>query len=643
MKNKGFTLTEILAVIVILGILVAIATPVYFSISNNTKKNELQTKINYIKTKALKYAEEQGLENSTTIITATLIADGYITAEEYKDDEEYGVIPYISNPTDKKDNLACRIININMDGYEFTADVTSDENCDLINEENSLGKLGIRAFKYDGNKLGKELNIKDGEFEWSNTDVMLVVNPQYSDIVSARITQKGTTLEIGDNKLTDPSDGRRIDKAYSNTIVVSTDLILKESISVTVQTKTEVNNKTVVVKIDKENPYIKTSQYDGWTKEGKKASIIVGDGNGSGPKGIYVNKTSVRTGSETLQETGENGYVQISNIDNGAYYIWAVDNAGNISNSPHELIISNVDNVNPECKTFGNDKWTNQKVDVGFVCSDYESGCAKDASKFVKTIDKSMKTTNISIKKNVTFYDNMGNSVTCPKKAEANVYVDKTKPTLKLTAKSSVSSYNSTRFTITLTASDKDSGIKSVCIIPINNNKDPHKSTNCDWINVEASKIDEEHNQGPLTYTYNLEQEKGNHFDKKSETFKYYAYAMDTAGNISKEYSINYKVYEICDKKEIYDYGKWGDCDGCCGGKKTRTTYRRDKFFKEYKCSNGTDEDDCNDCCGGGGDDSCSGKTADQTDGHGTGPGHWGYMCNGQWHGGCNFAGDTAC
>ena len=48
MNNKGFTLTEIIAVIVILGLLFAIGTPVYFTISNNTKQKELNNKLEYL-------------------------------------------------------------------------------------------------------------------------------------------------------------------------------------------------------------------------------------------------------------------------------------------------------------------------------------------------------------------------------------------------------------------------------------------------------------------------------------------------------------------------------------------------------------------------------------------------------------------
>ncbi len=636
MKNKGFTLTEILAVIVILGILVAIATPVYFSISNNTKKNELQTKINYIKTKALKYAEEESLESSTTIIAATLIANGYISADKYIEDDEYEEIPYIENPVDKKDNLACRIINIDLDEHEYKVSIPGDNNCSLINSDEPTDKLGIRAFKYDGNKMGQELKLKDGKFEWTNTDVILVVNPEYPEIISTRITQRGNTIEVNDNKLTDPYEGRKITQTYSNVIVIDSNSVLKESINVSVQTKTNVNNKTVIVQIDKEESYVKSSKYEGWTKSGKTASVYVGDGYGSGPKGVYVTTSITRSGSETLNNTDENGFVQIANLEEGSYYIWALDNAGNISKSPYELTIVNVDGTNPECRTFGNDKWTTQNVDVGFACYDSDSGCAKDGSSYVKTIKKEMKTTKITIKKTVSFYDNMGNSVNCPKSATANVYIDKSKPTVKLSVKSSKSLYNSTSFTVTVTASDKFSGIKSVCIIPIYNSKDPHKASNCTWIDVEDSRIDSEHNEGPKTYSYTISQNRGNHTDGKKETFKYYAYAKDMVGNISAEKSISYRVYEVCDQTEIYDYGSWGDCDNSCGGKKTRTIYTIDKYFKDYKCANGIEEnkDDCNYGCGGGGGTDTGGSCI-------IGPSwnstyeiiNYGCMCNGVWNG----------
>lgn len=56
--NKGFTLVELIAVIVILGLLVIITTPAYNSISNNIKKSNYESKKSTIKAITLSYVEK---------------------------------------------------------------------------------------------------------------------------------------------------------------------------------------------------------------------------------------------------------------------------------------------------------------------------------------------------------------------------------------------------------------------------------------------------------------------------------------------------------------------------------------------------------------------------------------------------------
>ena len=102
MKSRGFTLTEILAVIVILAILVGIGTPVYYTISNNTRNNEYKTKKDYLKAQAIKYAEENNIEINKTITASTLVQAGFVVADDYveEDGEE---IPFITNPVDSEE------------------------------------------------------------------------------------------------------------------------------------------------------------------------------------------------------------------------------------------------------------------------------------------------------------------------------------------------------------------------------------------------------------------------------------------------------------------------------------------------------------------------------------------------------------
>lgn len=61
MKNKGFTLVELLAVIVILGILITIAVPSILGVSKNVKEKSYTTKISIIESAGVSYGEKNYL------------------------------------------------------------------------------------------------------------------------------------------------------------------------------------------------------------------------------------------------------------------------------------------------------------------------------------------------------------------------------------------------------------------------------------------------------------------------------------------------------------------------------------------------------------------------------------------------------
>lgn len=120
MKNKsGFTLVELLAVIVILAILVSIAVPSTISISNKLKTNMYCSKIESIKSAAEIYGEERkdkftetytytGPSTTNPNVTETLpnlpskkikVKDLVDTGKLKKDQNE---APFIIDPRDKK-------------------------------------------------------------------------------------------------------------------------------------------------------------------------------------------------------------------------------------------------------------------------------------------------------------------------------------------------------------------------------------------------------------------------------------------------------------------------------------------------------------------------------------------------------------
>ena len=651
MNNKGFTLTEIIAVIVILGLLFAIGTPVYFTISNNTKQKELNNKLEYLKSQAIKYAEDNTIDASKTIAAGTLVYDGYVVADKYVK-EQGEEIPFIINPADDEDNLACRVINISVKDYDYIAKVTDDSNCDLINEDTFANEIGVKVYKYYNNTLSELIDIKEDNKNWVNTDVAVVVNPTYDNILSTRITHQGKTIEVNNNNvLTEPSVGLRINQTYSNVVIVTASTVLKDEIHVAVQTKDSIKNAVIKINIDKEEPRIKSSAYDGWTKkDGKNAKAYVSDGNGSGAKYVYltaennIGMTNIYNRFEVTDEvaTINHGYDLYEGantpLSNGTYYLWAEDEVGNMTSYSTELVISNSDAIAPTCEIRNdNSVWKTETRKIIYGCVDNESGCSVDNSGYFKDVNYSTKK---QLMEQTTLVDNTGNETVCPERI-VDAYVDIDNPYIEsITVESQDSRFNTANTNVVVKAKDDHSGLKSVCILI-----DDKKIEHCKWVDVDATNIDTIHNEGPTSYTFKVSTTIGTYNRKTPASYQVYAYVKDMLGHVSEVKSKSYATYKYCDAKNRTGESEYGDCsESCGGGTQSRTVYYSDKFFPDQTCPNGSESSSCNthDCPSSGGGDCCT--SASETDGHGSGPGHWGCTCkDGSWHGGCSGPGTSDC
>jgi len=75
-NRKGFTLTELMVVVAILGILVLIAIPVYNGLDSQAKKAANDANIRTLKSVVLQYCLTEGFDQTKIDITATVGSSG---------------------------------------------------------------------------------------------------------------------------------------------------------------------------------------------------------------------------------------------------------------------------------------------------------------------------------------------------------------------------------------------------------------------------------------------------------------------------------------------------------------------------------------------------------------------------------------
>ena len=496
MKRNGFTLTELLAVIVILAILAGIAIPLFIRNSSTVKENEYQAKKEYLASKAIEYASDNRIENAITTTVSTLIRSGYVTADKYvKENSEE--IPYIVNPVDEEDNLACHIINITLEDYDYKAEVLDEANCELTTQEIIDTKMGIKVYEYENNKIGAQINAIGNKYNWTNKDVIVVVNPTYTNIDEIRITHNGNTNTVEEDKmLKNEYSGLTINSTYSNVEIISAKVILKDSLTVAVQSDGTIKQTTIEIQIDKEVPKINTQNFSGWTSSNKPTLVYLSDGNGSGPDGVYLttsNNRNLISNDKYFKANSEGTSSITEKLNNGVYYLFAKDKAGNISNSPVEFKVENIDDVSPVCVITGeNTTWTNKPITITWGCTDSESGCDEN-NKGGKTVFQPT-TTKTAVVNEYKIKDNVGNETTCSSGGTTvNVYYDNTPPTItpkENPLKLDASAYN---FTSNLNYYDNDSGIKSVTC-------NPAASRKTGIYNVTCTAIDNAGNSASTTF-----------------------------------------------------------------------------------------------------------------------------------------------
>ena len=319
MKNKkGFTLIELIAVLVVLSILIASSVAVFINIRNSVLKKEKNNLITYLETKAIEYANET---NVTAVSVEDLIKIGLI-----KPDDETDIYDPVT-----RESMNCYIIDLVWEDGEYKAKFGSN-----------VGKNGTTCNEYTRRKnlvicqvVGNNCNDIKNE-QWFKDDITIGLK-----FVNGKRIIKESGYEINWKSNTGIS-------STEDTIKTNVDLIANINYTAKVIKDNEVSEASQIVNIDKEAPIINEIKYNtNWSKS-KEIEIIASDGLGSGVGGYVIVL-------ENEKCSGYNTNNKITIKSNGNYKVCIRDKAGNetekvikvstIDTKPENPVISASDGI----------------------------------------------------------------------------------------------------------------------------------------------------------------------------------------------------------------------------------------------------------------------------------------------------------
>ena len=319
MKNKkGFTLIELIAVLVVLSILIASSVTVFINIRNSVLEKEKSNLITYLETKAIEYANET---NVTAVSVEDLIKIGLI-----KPDDETDIYDPIT-----RESMNCYIIDLVWEDGEYKAKFGSN-----------VGKNGTTCNEYTRRKnlvicqvVGNNCNDIKNE-QWFKDDITIGLK-----FVNGKRIIKESGYEISWKSNTGIS-------SIEDTIKTNVDLIANINYTAKVIKDNEVSEASQIVNIDKEAPIINEIKYNTHWSKSKEIEIIASDGLGSGVGGYVIVL-------ENEKCSGYNTNNKITIKSNGNYKVCIRDKAGNetekvikvstIDTKPENPVISASDGI----------------------------------------------------------------------------------------------------------------------------------------------------------------------------------------------------------------------------------------------------------------------------------------------------------
>ena len=347
MKRNGFTLVEMMAVIVLVALLAVIGVATYTNVNESAKEKTLESKKEQIRSAGIKWAKENSITSKTIISVNALVVEGYLTADE----NEVGKIGVIENPV-TGENMICNTVDISLKDGEYIAVVNDTaQNCTLATQ--SLVDTNISIKVVDESNINK--TGSNSISAWSNQNVMIIVSSSAYDSRATSISYdfEGNTVtkqKSGKQKYTGNAYVKEGEAGnYYNVFHVNAALMLNTKIVVTYNIAGESSkSRAYTIRIDKEEASATVSSNSEWLTVDKDVYVTVDDGKGSGPQYFYIGKDT-NIDHATRKNAGYK--TKLAGLEVGKYYIWTEDIAGNKSSTPKVVLeLNNVDKTEPGCE-----------------------------------------------------------------------------------------------------------------------------------------------------------------------------------------------------------------------------------------------------------------------------------------------------
>ena len=516
MKKKGFTLTEMVAAIVILALIIALAVTAYRGIKVGLLRKDYENLVSYLETKAANYSEDTGELNVTV---ERLIETGYIEPDEANK---------LLSPVDKS-SMNCYMFDSVYTNGNYQAKMA-----DNIGEDTN-GKCNT----YHVNKeiqICVQINSNEciTEFkDWYKDNVILGVkiggNTEYASKASIVWKVNGVSF-VQDTYETNIST---INKGLY-TVDVKYDIEDPESEGVK---KHFEGSDTVAINIDREKPAVTKAVVendDAWVNTDREIDVSFTDYSGSGVNKLIVYE--VTSNDQPCPDLTNEGWINVSSTTYsvtkkaGQYRVCVIDNANNISN-PYPIYdeddpdsgsidIHNIDQVSPTCiitvdsGTKGENNWyiTYPTLKMTYEDDDGGSGVSYYSLRNKNEVYYGNESTyeQKTDVKTQNYYgfvrDKAGNTGTC---VLENIKVDTTKPGLKDISKST-NSWTNVDITLTTTATDSTSQMGAYSVTTTN-------STPTKWTTIKGA---------PASYNVSY---------KAATNGTYYIWVKDMAGNVTSK------------------------------------------------------------------------------------------------------------